>query len=98
MEVQAQEDIPARFSQLEQRLSHAEAHCGDWVKEEADYCANHLFVGKREKEAMSRILGEPSKALFRYRNELEEMKHAYRKENEEYPSERPENSLFGATS
>jgi MoxR-like ATPase len=29
---------------------------------------------------------------------LEEMKHAYRKENEEYPSERPENSLFGATS
>ena len=71
--------IPARFSQLEQRLSHAEAHCGDWVKEEADYCANHLFVGKREKEAMSRILGEPSKALFRYRNELEEMKHAYRK-------------------
>lgn len=98
MEVQAQEDIPARFSQLEQRLSHAEAHCGDWVKEEADYCANHLFVGKREKEAMSRILGEPSKALFRYRNELEEMKHAYRKENEEYPSERPEDSLFGATS
>ena len=98
MEVQVQEDIPARFSQLEQRLSHAEAHCGDWVKEEADYCANHLFVGKREKEAMSRILGEPSKALFRYRNELEEMKHAYRKENEEYPSERPENSLFGATS
>ena len=98
MEVQAQEDIPARFSQLEQRLSHAEAHCGDWVKEEADYCANHLFVGKREKEAMSRILGEPSKALFRYRNELEEMKHAYRKENEEYPSERPEDGLFGATS
>ena len=46
MEVQVQEDIPARLSQLEQRLSHAEAHCGDWVKEEADYCANHLFVGK----------------------------------------------------
>lgn len=57
MEVQVQEDIPARFSQLEQRLSHAEAHCGDRVKEEADYCANHLFVGKREKEAMSRIIG-----------------------------------------
>ena len=85
MEVQPPERRPTLQS-LEQRLSHAEAHCGDWIKEER--LLRKPLVCREKKEAMSRILGEPSKALFRYRNELEEMKHAYRKENEEYPSEK----------
>jgi MoxR-like ATPase len=47
---------------------------------------------------MEEMLRVQQDSLAKYKNELDELKHAYRKENEEYPDQGSENDLFGGAS
>ena len=90
--------VDERFRRLEQMLANVEGSCLDLLETEKNYCSNHLFLSQKEKNAMERLLHSQQGAAGRYRSEFEELKHAYRKESQEYPSERPESDLFGASS
>ena len=90
--------VEEKFIHLDRMLSNVEGGCRDLLDAEQQYCQEHLFLSAKEKEKMVRMLQAQQGAAGRYRNEFEELKHAYRKENQEYPSERPEGGLFGASS
>lgn len=90
-------DVSEKFQRVEQMLEQAEGNCNGLLDEEMRYCGNHLFLSQKEKDAMERLLRSQQGAAGRYRNEFEELKHAYRKEKQEYPSERLEDDLFGAS-
>lgn len=90
--------VEEKFIHLDRMLSNVEGSCRDLLDAEQQYCQEHLFLSAKEKEKMVRMLQSQQGAAGRYRNEFEELKHAYRKENQEYPSERPEGGLFGASS
>lgn len=98
VEVRPQEDMAARFAQLEQKLQRVENDCEDLFAREKAYCESHLFLSARQREIMRKMLTHHQADVAGYRNELNELKHAYRKENEEYPAEGSENTLSGAAS
>ena len=50
------------------------------------------------RRTMEEMLRVQQDSLAKYKNELDELKHAYRKENEEYPDQGSENDLFGGAS
>ena len=54
----------------------------------------HLFLSTQEKRSMKRMFEAQKNNISRYRNELNELMDAYRKEKQEYQVERPENDLF----
>jgi MoxR-like ATPase len=54
----------------------------------------HLFLSVQEKRSMKRMFEAQKNNISRYRNELNELMDAYRKEKQEYQVERPENDLF----
>ena len=98
IEVHPEEDITARFHQIGTLLDRVEGGCKEWVDAEAIYCREHLFLDESEKKALLKILDYQLADVTRYRNEWEELNHAYRKENQEYPSERAEDNLLGKAS
>lgn len=59
---------------------------------------NICFLDESEKKALLKMLDYQLADVTRYRNEWEELNHAYRKENQEYPSERAEDNLLGKAS
>ena len=54
----------------------------------------HLFLNKKEKMALKRLFEAQKSNIIRYKNELNELEDAYRREKQEYQVERPENNLF----
>ena len=54
----------------------------------------HLFLNDKEKRALRRIFEAQKNNIIRYKNELNELTDAYRREKQEYQVERPENDLF----
>ena len=54
----------------------------------------HLFLNKKEKLTLKRLFEAQKSNITRYKNELNELEDAYRKEKQEYQVERPENNLF----
>lgn len=88
-------DLGDRFRRIGAMLDRAESGDDGWTGSESDYCSHHLFLDARQRKAMLDMLESHRSGMARWRNELNELKHAYRKENEEYPSERPEGDLFG---
>jgi MoxR-like ATPase len=74
------------------------ARMGGVLRAEMEYCRNHLFLGDRQRRTMEEMLRVQQDSLTKYKNELDELKHAYRKENEEYPDQGSENDLFGGAS
>ena len=61
---------------------------------ETEYYENHLFLSAKQRLLMRRMLTHQKNNIERYKNELSEMADAYRKENQEYKVERPEDDLF----
>ena len=55
---------------------------------------DHLFLNDYEKRSLKRMFDAQKNNIGRYRNELNELIDAYRKEKQEYQVERPENDLF----
>jgi MoxR-like ATPase len=54
----------------------------------------HLFLSEHEKRTLKRMFEGQKNNIRRYRNELNELIDAYRKEKQEYPVEGPEVDLF----
>lgn len=98
IEVRPQSDLNARFRELEELLSRVDAGTREFFEAEMEYCRNHLFLGDRQRRTMEEMLRVQQDSLTKYKNELDELKHAYRKENEEYPDQGSENDLFGGAS
>ena len=98
IEVRPESDLNARFRELEELLSRVDAGTREFFEAEMEYCCNHLFLGDRQRRTMEEMLRVQQDSLAKYKNELDELKHAYRKENEEYPDQGSENDLFGGAS
>ena len=98
IEVRPESDLNARFRELEELLSRVDAGTREFFEAEMEYCRNHLFLGDRQRRTMEEMLRVQQDSLTKYKNELDELKHAYRKENEEYPDQGSENDLFGGAS
>ena len=99
IEVRPESDLNARFRELEELLSAGGCRNeGVFSKQRLEYCRNHLFLGDRQRRTMEEMLRVQQDSLAKYKNELDELKHAYRKENEEYPDQGSENDLFGGAS
>lgn len=97
IEVCRKEDMDSRFHALEKLIERVEAGSGDFFGEEAAYCEHHLFLTAKQRRAMGDMLHFQQTSLAKYKNELDELKHAYRKENKEYPHQGSENGLSGGT-
>ena len=74
-------------------IGRVEENCADLFERETLYADSHLFLSPQEKDFMRKMLMKQKSDVARYRNEFNEMKHAYRKENKEYPTEGTENGL-----
>lgn len=98
IEVRPESDLNARFRELEELLSRVDAGTREFFEAEMEYCRNHLFLSDRQRRTMEEMLRVQQDSLTKYKNELDELKHAYRKENEEYPDQGSENDLFGGAS
>lgn len=97
VETDRKEDITVRFRGLEERMDRMEKDCQDLFRQETDYCRQHLFLNGKQRDQMASMLRHQQTAIARCKNELNELKHAYRKEKEEYPTEGTENLIFGGT-
>lgn len=97
VETHPEEDLAAHFQHIGCLLDRVEAGCKDWIVAEETYCREHLFLDEGERSVLLKMLELQQSDVTRYRNEWEELNHAYRKENQEYPSERTENDLFGTS-
>ena len=90
----AEETIEERFRKAEELVSRVEGGCQSFYEAEKAYAGNHLFLNAEERKALTEMLEHQQTTVAYYRNELNELRHAYRKENEEYPSEGIEGNLF----
>lgn len=88
------EDWRAKYRAVAEALERVEKDCSGLLDAETGYCEQHLFLGDRQRASMRRMLRYQKTHIERYKNELNEMADAYRKENQEYKAERPENDLF----
>lgn len=95
IEVHPENDLTSRFRGLEELLSRVDAGSKEFFDAEREYCRNHLFLSEQERRKMDEMLRVQQDSLEKYKHELDELKHAYRKENEEYPDQGSEGDLFG---
>ena len=95
IEVRPENDLTSRFRGLEELLSRVDAGSKEFFDAEREYCRNHLFLSEQERRKMDEMLRVQQDSLEKYKHELDELKHAYRKENEEYPDQGSEGDLFG---
>lgn len=93
IEIKTEEDTGVKFRNLEEMIGRVEENCADLFERETLYADSHLFLSPQEKDFMRKMLMKQKSDVVRYRNEFNEMKHAYRKENKEYPTEGTENGL-----
>ena len=92
--VPAEEDMEIKFQRMEEVIGRAESSWGSLWTAEMETLESHLFLSNDEKQTLKRMFDAQKHNILRYRNELNELKDAYRKEKQEYQVERPENDLF----
>ena len=90
----AEEDMEIKFQRMEEVIGRAESSWGSLWKAEMETLESHLFLSNDEKQTLKRMFDAQKHNILRYRNELNELKDAYRKEKQEYQIERSENDLF----
>ena len=89
-----EEDIESKFTHWEETRGYAEKNGEHLWKSETTTLDTHLFLSENEKRILKRMFETQKNNIQRYRNELNELIDAHRKEKQEYPVERPENDLF----
>ena len=89
-----EEDIESKFKHLDDTIGYAEKNWEHLWKSETTTLDTHLFLSENEKRILKRMFETQKNNIQRYRNELNELIDAHRKEKQEYPVERPENDLF----
>ena len=92
--MEMEEDIESKFKYMDETIGYAEKNWESLWKTEMTALDTHLFLNANEKLTLKRMFEAQKKNILRYRNELNELIDAYRKEKQEYPVERPENDLF----
>ena len=88
------EDLGMKYHSVTEALGRMEKDWNELLAAETEYYENHLFLSARQRLLMRRMLTHQKNNIERYKNELNEMADAYRKENQEYKVERPEDDLF----
>lgn len=89
-----EEDMELKFKEMDETIVLAEKNWEMLWKSEMIALEEHLFLSTQEKRSMKRMFEAQKNNIARYRNELNELMDAYRKEKQEYQVERPENDLF----
>ena len=87
-------DIETKFSSMGETIGYAEKNWEALWSTEMSVLEDHLFLNEYEKRSLKRMFEGQRNNIGRYRNELNELIDAYRKEKQEYQVERPENDLF----
>ena len=87
-------DIETKFSSMGETIGYAEKNWETLWSTEMSVLEDHLFLNEYEKRSLKRMFEGQRNNIGRYRNELNELIDAYRKEKQEYQVERPENDLF----
>ena len=90
----AEEDMVLKFKGLDETIGIAEKNWKTLWQNEMTAMEEHLFLSEKEKRTMRRMFEAQKNNISRYRNDLNELMDAYRKEKQEYQVERPENDLF----
>lgn len=80
-------EVTALLHRLEEQAAAFEDEGRKLVDTELAYSAAHLFLTEEEKRKVERLLRVQEKELVRFKNELNELKDAFHKENQEYPAE-----------
>lgn len=87
------EDLGAKYRSVAETLDRAEKDWNELLEAETEYYEGHLFLSGKQRDGMCRMLRHQKNNIDRYKNELNELADAYRKENQEYKTERPEDDL-----
>ncbi len=88
------EDFGAKYHTVMEALGRAEKDWNELLEAETEYYEKHLFLGEEQRSVMRRMLRHQKNNIDRYKNDLNELGDAYRKENQEYKIEKPEDGLF----
>lgn len=88
------EDFGAKYHTVIEALGRAEKDWSELLEAETEYYEKHLFLGEKQRSVMRRMLRHQKNNIDRYKNDLNELGDAYRKENQEYKIEKPEDGLF----
>ena len=91
------EDFGAKYKSVAEALDRVEKDWYGLLDAETEYYEKHLFLSERQRASMQRMLRHQKNTIDRYKNDLNEMADAYRKENQEYKVERSEDNLFSGT-
>ena len=91
------EDFGAKYKSVAEALDRVEKDWSGLLDAETEYYEKHLFLSERQRASMRRMLRHQKNTIDRYKNDLNEMADAYRKENQEYKVERSEDDLFSGT-
>ena len=91
------EDFGAKYKSVAEALDRVEKDWSGLLDAETEYYEKHLFLSERQRASMQRMLRHQKNTIDRYKNDLNEMADAYRKENQEYKIERSEDDLFSGT-
>ena len=91
------EDFGAKYKSVAEALDRVEKDWSGLLDAETEYYEKHLFLSERQRASMRRMLRHQKNTIDRYKNDLNEMADAYRKENQEYKIERSEDDLFSGT-
>lgn len=90
----AEEDMEIKFKELDETIGLAEKNWATLWESEMTALEEHLFLSEQENRMMRRMFEAQKNNISRYRNDLNELMDAYRKEKQEYQVERPEIDLF----
>lgn len=91
------EDLGAKYRHVTEALGRVEKDWNELLNTETEYYEKHLFLSEKQRNVMRRMLRHQKNNIDRYKNDLNELGDAYRKENEEYKIEKSEDDLFSGT-
>ena len=91
------EDLGAKYRHVTESLGRVEKDWNELLNAETEYYEKHLFLSEKQRNVMRRMLRHQKNNIDRYKNDLNELGDAYRKENEEYKIEKSEDDLFSGT-
>ena len=86
--------IESKIKAISETIDRAEQDWTMLLGTEMETLDNHLFLNSKEKRSLKHLFESQKHSIERYKNELNELTDAYRREKQEYQVERPENNLF----
>ena len=88
------ENLEVTIRNIGERIARSEKDWEENLGAELDILDAHLFLNQEEKRMLRRIFEAQKANINRYKNELNELSDAHRREKQEYPAGGPEDDLF----